>query len=74
MRPLWTELASLGQKVITTTIVRFPWSHQCCDGYDTMVRHIKAEDGSWSFDYSIFDDYVAFALSPELSSISDLPK
>ena len=50
MRPLWTELASLGQKVITATIVRFPWSRQCCDGYETMVRHVKAEDGSWSFD------------------------
>ncbi|MBO4708991.1 MAG: DUF4091 domain-containing protein [Kiritimatiellae bacterium] len=63
MRPLWTQLASLGQKVITTTIVRFPWSRQCCDGYETMVRHIKAEDGSWTFDYTIFDEYVEFALS-----------
>lgn len=63
MRPLWTQLASLGQKVITTTIVRFPWSRQCCDGYETMVRHIKAEDGSWTFDYTIFDEYVEFARS-----------
>ena len=63
MRPFWTELASLGQKVITTTIVRFPWSRQCCDGYETMVRHIKAEDGSWTFDYTIFDEYVEFARS-----------
>ena len=77
MRPLWTELASLGQKVITATIVRFPWSRQCCDGYETMVRHVKAEDGSWSFDYSIFDEYVAFAkecgLGPEIACYSICP-
>jgi len=63
MRPLWENLAELGQKVITTTIVRYPWSHQCCDGYETMVRHIKAADGTWSFDYTIFDEYVEFARS-----------
>lgn len=77
MRSLWTDLASLGQKVITTTIVRYPWSRQCCDGYDTMVRHIKAEDGSWSFDYSVFDEYVAFArscgLGPEIACYSICP-
>ena len=77
MRPLWTQLAALGQKVITTTIVRFPWSRQCCDGYETMVRHIKAEDGSWTFDYSIFDEYVAFAkecgLGPEIACYSICP-
>ena len=77
MRPLWTELASLGQKVITATIVRYPWSRQCCDGYETMVRHVKAEDGSWSFDYSIFDEYVAFAkecgLGPEIACYSICP-
>ncbi len=77
MRPLWTELASLGQKVITTTIVRFPWSRQCCDGYETMVRHVKAADGSWLFDYSIFDEYVTFAkecgLGPEIACYSICP-
>lgn len=77
MRPFWCELASLGQKVITTTIVRYPWSRQCIDAYDTMVRHIKMEDGSWKFDYTIFDEYVAFALScglgPEIACYSICP-
>ena len=77
MRPFWCELASLGQKVITTTIVRYPWSRQCTDAYDTMVRHIKMDDGSWKFDYTIFDEYVAFALScgigPEIACYSICP-
>ena len=77
MRPFWRELAALGQKVITTTIVRYPWSRQCTDAYDTMVRHIKSDDGSWKFDYTIFDEYVAFALScgigPEIACYSICP-
>ena len=77
MRPFWCELASLGQKVITTTIVRYPWSRQCTDAYDTMVRHIKMDDGSWKFDYTICDEYVAFALScglgPEIACYSICP-
>ena len=77
MRPFWSELASLGQKVITTTIVRFPWSRQCADSYDTMVRHIKLDDGGWKFDYTVFDEYVSFALScgigPEIACYSICP-
>ncbi|MBO7166317.1 MAG: DUF4091 domain-containing protein, partial [Kiritimatiellae bacterium] len=77
MRPFWRDLAALGQRVITTTIVRFPWSRQCRDAYDTMVRHIKMDDGSWKFDYSIFDEYVEFALScglgPEIACYSICP-
>ena len=77
MRPLWTELASLGQKVVTATIVRYPWSRQCRDGYETMVRHVKAADGSWTFDYTTFDEYVEFAhscgLGPEIACYSICP-
>ena len=62
MRPLWTRLAEAGQKVVTATIMNRPWAHQCFDGYGSMVRHIKRTDGSWKFDYSVFDEYVKFAL------------
>ena len=51
MRPLWEHLASAGQKVVTTTVTKLPWNHQCYDGYGTMIRHIKLNDGSWKFDY-----------------------
>jgi len=63
MRPLWRTLAAAGQKVLTTTIVGLPWNHQCYDGYGTMVRHVKKADGAWTFDYKVFDDYVAFGKS-----------
>ena len=63
LEPIYRELASAGQKVLTTTITELPWNHQNFDAYHTMVRHIKAPDGTWSFDYSLFDQYVAFGKS-----------
>lgn len=63
MRPLWEQLADAGQKTITATIMNRPWAHQCFDAYGTMVRHIRTADGGWRFDYTIFDEYVAFAQS-----------
>lgn len=60
LEPIYRELASAGQKVLTTTITDLPWNHQNFDAYYTMIEHIKGADGSWSRDYSIFDQYVAF--------------
>lgn len=77
MRPLWKHLATAGQKVITTTVTKKPWNNQCYDGYGTMIRHIKLDDGSWKFDYSIFDEYVAFCLDcgigPDIACYSMVP-
>ena len=76
MKPVWEELATAGQKVITTTITKLPWNHQCFDGYDTMVRHIRTEDG-WTFDYAVFDEYVEFCrgcgLGPDISCYTMCP-
>lgn len=77
MRPLWEHLASAGQKVVTTTVTKLPWNHQCYDGYGTMIRHIKMNDGSWKFDYSVFDEYVEFCfdcgIGPDIACYSMVP-
>lgn len=77
MRPLWEHLASAGQKVVTTTVTKLPWNHQCYDGYGTMIRHIKMNDGSWNFDYSVFDEYVEFCfdcgIGPDIACYSMVP-
>ena len=76
MKPLWETLVSAGQKVITATITKLPWNHQCFDGYDTMIRHIRTKDG-WTFDYTVFDEYVAFCkscgLGPDISCYTMCP-
>lgn len=63
MRPYLLELADAGQKVITTTITPRPWGSRDYDDYGTMVTHVKQPDGTWSFDYAMFDRYVEFAMS-----------
>ena len=60
MEPIYRELANAGQKVLTTTITELPWNHQNFDAYHTMIPRVKKRDGSWSFDYALFDAYVAF--------------
>jgi hypothetical protein len=62
MRPYLRELASAGQKVITTTITPRPWGSRDYDDYGTMVTHLREPDGTWKFDYSVFDRYVEFAM------------
>ena len=48
-------LADAGQKVITTTLNKDPWNHQCYDAYEDMIRWTLRKDGSWSYDYTNFD-------------------
>ena len=69
MRPLWETLASAGQKTLTVTLLDRPWDNQCYDAYRSMIRHIKKMDGSWCFDYTIFDQYVEFGRSCGLGPI-----
>ncbi|MCU0384726.1 MAG: hypothetical protein MUE38_01775, partial [Flavihumibacter sp.] len=63
MRPYYEQLAAAGQKNITTSIVHEPWGHQTFDDFPSLVRWIKKTDGSWSYDFSRFDEYVAFVMS-----------
>lgn len=62
MRPLMKMLADAGQKVITATLNKDPWNHQCYDAYADMILWTKNKDQSWSFDYTIFDQWVEFMM------------
>ncbi|MCQ2389055.1 MAG: DUF4091 domain-containing protein [Kiritimatiellae bacterium] len=77
MRPFWTMLAEAGQKVLTTTITKLPWNHQCFDGYDTMIKRVRKADGTWTYDYSLFDRYVEFGrgcgLGPDIACYTMCP-
>lgn len=56
-------LAEAGQKVITTNLNKDPWNHQCYDGYEDMIKWTLRKNGSWSYDYKIFDRWVEMMLS-----------
>ncbi|MCK4563521.1 MAG: DUF4091 domain-containing protein [Verrucomicrobia bacterium] len=66
--PLLTMLRDAGQKVITTTLVNAPWGGQTYDAYGTMIEWTKHTDGTWSYDYTIFDQYVELCDSIGLDS------
>ena len=62
LRPLLTMLARAGQKCITTTLINDPWEGQTYDPYGSMIRWTKKADGTWIYDYSVFDLYVNLAM------------
>ena len=63
MRPLMTLLAQAGQKVITTTMIHKPWGGQTYDHYEAMIETVRQTDGSWTYDFQIFDKWVEFMMS-----------
>lgn len=63
MRPLMKRLANAGQKVVTATIMHKPWAGQTEDYFDNMVFRMKKLDGTWAFDYTVFDKWVDFMLN-----------
>jgi len=55
-------LADAGQKVITVNVNKDPWNNQCFDPYEDMIRWTKKTDGTWAYDYAIFDRWVNFMM------------
>lgn len=63
MRPLMERLAKAGQDGITTSITHKPWNGQTYDYFENMITEIRKVDGTWLFDYTVFDRWVEFMLS-----------
>jgi len=61
MEPYWKMLAQAGQKCLTISLFHYPWGAQTYDGFEAMVTSTKKADGSWEYDFSLLDKYVAFA-------------
>lgn len=51
-------LADLGQKTITATLIDEAWNQQTYDRFRSGVQATKHADGSWSYDYTLFDRFV----------------
>lgn len=63
MRPVMKEYADAGGKVITASIMHKPWNGQTYDPFESMVTWLKKADGTWWFDYTVFDKWVEFMFS-----------
>ena len=62
MRPLMKLYADAGGKVITASIMHKPWNGQTYDAFESMVTWLKKADGTWYFDYTVFDKWVEFMI------------
>jgi hypothetical protein len=54
--------ADAGGTYITTYAVHSPWSDNSYWIEGNMIEWLKQKDGSWKFDYDIFDQYVELAM------------
>lgn len=61
MEPYWTMLAEAGQKCLTVSLFHYPWGSQVYDDFEAMIIWTRKADGSWEYDFSVLDKYVAFA-------------
>lgn len=62
MKPLFGMLRDAGQRAITITILYKPWNGQTEDHYDSMIGRTLNIDGTWRYDYTVFDRWVTFML------------
>jgi len=63
MRPYYEQLAKAGQKVITANIIPQPWGPDHAYFEDTsLIKWIKKVDGTWQYDFSLFDRYIDFVM------------
>jgi len=58
LRPYLAALGKAGQKVVSAIMFYEPWGVQTHDKFSPMVKTTRRADGSWAYDYAIFDKYV----------------
>ena len=63
MRPDMQNYVDAGGKVITASIMHKPWNGQTYDPFESMVTWLKKADGTWYFDYTVFDKWVDYMMS-----------
>ena len=64
MKSYFKLLANAGQKTITAYIIKQPWGNvQVNNEYPSFIQWIKKKDGSWTYDYSLFDRYISLVMS-----------
>ena len=62
MKPYMEMYRDAGGKSITASIMHKPWNGQTYDYFETMVTWMKKVDGSWYFDFSVFDKWVQYMM------------
>ena len=77
LRPYLAALGRAGQRSVTAILFYEPWGEQTHDLFDPMVETIKNTDGSWEYDYTVFDKYVElcaeYGIDKQINCFSMVP-
>lgn len=60
MKPYVQLYREAGGRSITCSIMHRPWNGQTYDPFRSMITWTKKVDGTWSFDFTVFDKLVEF--------------
>ncbi|MBR2638132.1 MAG: DUF4091 domain-containing protein [Bacteroidaceae bacterium] len=79
LRPYLQALGRAGQRTVTAIMFYEPWGEQTHepDKFDPMVQTIKKKDGTWEYDYTVFDKYVElcaeYGITKQINCFSMVP-
>ena len=77
LRPYLAALGRAGQSVVSAILFYEPWGEQTHDLFDPMVQTTKKSDGTWAYDYTVFDKYVElcaeYGIDKQINCFSMLP-
>ena len=77
LRPYLQALGRAGQRVVSAILFYEPWGEQTHDLFDPMVQTTKKSDGTWEYDYTVFDRYVElcaeYGITKQINCFSMLP-
>lgn len=63
LKPYLELLARSGQRTVSAILFYEPWGDQSHDKFDAMIRTTRRADGTWAYDYTIFDRWVELCAS-----------
>ncbi len=79
LRPYLQALGRAGQRTVTAIMFYEPWGEQTHepDRFDPMIQTTKKSDGSWEYDYTVFDKYVElcaeYGIDKQINCFSMIP-
>ena len=77
LRPYIKALGRAGQRSVSAILFYEPWGEQTHDLFDPMVQTVKKADGSWEYDYTVFDKYVElcaeYGIDKQINCFSMVP-
>ncbi len=77
LRPYLAALGRAGQRTVSAIMFYEPWGEQTHDLFDPMVQTVKKADGTWAYDYAIFDKYVElcaeYGIDKQINCFSMVP-